>query len=76
MLKIIFGGELKEYTPDKKREIELDVLLPCTIREILNQINFNINYIGVVVSNGKSCNLDQMVDDESEIKLFPIIGGG
>ena len=49
---------------------------PLTIGEILLDAKIKVNFLGLIVKNGKTIHRDFLIKESCQIKLFPLLGGG
>lgn len=47
-----------------------------SIRDILEQLDIKEEELGIVLVNGRHCDVDSMLKDGDALALFPPIGGG
>ena len=76
-MRIYLGGHLKFYHPQKDNwlEVELEQLTP--LRVILDGSGIPLGEVDLVVVNGELVDLQEaIISEQSEVKLFPAVGGG
>jgi len=76
-MRIYLGGHLKFYHPQKDNwlEVELEQLTP--LRVILDGSGIPLGEVDLVVVDGELVDLQEaMISEQSEVKLFPAVGGG
>ena len=59
-----FIEEVREY-PEK-----------TTVSGIINDLNINIEEVGVTMIASRHCSLDAQLKDGDQLGVFPMIGGG
>jgi molybdopterin converting factor small subunit len=76
-MRIYLGGHLNFYHPQKDKWLEVELMQPTPLSVVLNHTNIPLGEVYLVVVNGELVDLDEtMVSEESEVKLFPAVGGG
>jgi len=76
-MRIYLGGHLKFYHPQKDNwlEVELEQLTP--LRVILDGSGIPLGEVDLVVVDGELVDLQEaMISEQTEVKLFPAVGGG
>ena len=76
-MRIYLGGHLNFYHPQKGKwlEVELEQLTP--LRVILDGSGIPLGEVDLVVVDGELVDLQEaMISEQSEVKLFPAVGGG
>jgi len=77
-IKLIMHGFLRESLTEKKRldiiEVEYDA--PVSIEKLLKEAKIRLDFLGLILVDGRNVKLDYMVNDSCQIKLFPMVGGG
>jgi molybdopterin converting factor small subunit len=76
-MRIYLGGHLNFYHPQKDKWLEVEIMQSTPLRVVLNNTNIPLGEVYLVVVNGELVDLDEtMVSEQSEVKLFPAVGGG
>lgn len=76
-MRIYLGGHLNFYHPQKDKWLEVELMQSTPLRVVLNNTNIPLGEVYLVVVNGELVDLDEtMVSEQSEVKLFPAVGGG
>jgi len=80
MATIRFASDMYVYAPDKQQTIELPIIPPQTLRQVLKKLGLTGSEIGFIIYNKEMLNinrdLDILVNDYDVIDLYPFIGGG
>jgi len=80
MATIRFASDMYIYAPDKQQTIELPIIPPQTLRQVLKRLGLNGSEIGFIILNKEMLNinrdLDVIINDQDVIELYPFIGGG
>ncbi len=58
----------------KSKHLEFD--REISIREIIEQLEIKEKELGIVLVNGRHCDIDNVLKDGDVLALFPPIGGG
>ncbi len=66
-------GLLKTYT---QGDVTLSFDAPITIRHGLHQIGIPADLVALVLVNGKQATKDTPLNDNDEIQLIAVLGGG
>jgi len=66
-------GLLKTYT---QGDVTLSFDTPITIRQGLDQIGIPADLVALVLVNGKQATKDTPLNDNDEIQLIAVLGGG
>ena len=75
-MNIFLGGHLNYYNRDKGSWISYPLETPLPLRDILHDLKIPKGEVQLVVINGQLQDLDAVVSEEDEIKLFSPVGGG
>ncbi len=76
-MRIYLGGHLNFYHPQKDKWLEVELMQSTPLGVVLNNTNIPLGEVYLVVVNGELVDLDEtMVSEQSEVKLFPAVGGG
>jgi sulfur carrier protein ThiS len=76
-MRIYLGGHLNFYHPQKDNWLEVELEQPTPLRVILDGSGIPLGEVYLVVVNGELVDLQEaIVSEQSEVKLFPAVGGG
>ena len=76
-MRIHLGGHLNFYHPQKDKWLEVELEQPTPLRIILDGSGIPLGEVYLVVVDGELVNLQEaIVSEQSEVKLFPAVGGG
>ncbi len=76
-MKIYLGAHLNFYHPEKKSWLEVDVLQPTPLVEILESAGVPLGEIHMVVVNDQIAELKEaIISSRDEVKIYPPVGGG
>lgn len=75
-MKIFLGGHLNYYSRDKGSWISYPLDKPVSLKDILHVLKIPKGEVQLVVINGHLRDLDAIVSEEDEVKLFSPVGGG
>ena len=77
-IKLIVNGFLSNNKSLKggKEIIELEYEKSVTIRKLMIEAKIKLEFLGLIILDGKNIDQDFLVTDSCQIKLFPILGGG
>ena len=53
-----------------------EYIYPITVKKLLIDAKIKVNFLGLIILNGKSIHQDFLIETSCRIKLFPILGGG
>ena len=53
-----------------------EYICPITVRKLLIDARIKVDFLGLIILNGKSIHQDFLIETSCRIKLFPILGGG
>lgn len=72
-----FTVKLFAYFRDN-RFIKQDYERPegVTVRDIVNELEIDVEEIGVTMINSRHCSLDQAIAADDQVAVFPVVGGG
>jgi len=76
-MRIHLGGHLNFYHPQKDKWLDVELEHPTPLRVILDGSGIPLGEVSLVVVNGELVDLQEaIVSEQSEVKLFPPVGGG
>lgn len=75
-MRLFLGGHLNFYNRDHGYWTDVTLKQPTRLKEILLSQAIPLGEIQLVVINGELLNLDTVVSNEDEVKLFSAVGGG
>jgi hypothetical protein len=73
MVEVEFYGQLAD---GRERKIEMKIIQPLTLRQLIFQQGIDEAKIGLVVMDGRECQLEDLILLNSRICLFPPMSGG
>lgn len=75
-MRLYLGGHLNFYNRGQGNWIEVDLSQPTRLKEIIFRKEIPLGEIQLAVLNGEMVDLDILVSDKDEVKLFSAVGGG
>ncbi len=76
-MKLYAGGLLNFYTPDHRSRVEVELLEPTRLSEVLTGFGIPPAEVQLVVVNGELVDLNEtIVSDQDEVKIYPPVDGG
>jgi molybdopterin converting factor small subunit len=76
-MRIYLGGHLNFYHPQKETWLEVKLLQPMPLKDVLEASSIPLGEVYLVVIEGELVDMQgTIVSDQSEVKLFPPVGGG
>jgi molybdopterin converting factor small subunit len=76
-MRIYLGGHLNFYHPQKEKWLEVELEQSTPLRVVLDNTNIPLGGVHLVVINDELVDLNEaIVSEQSEVKLFPAVGGG
>ena len=76
-MRIYLGGHLNFYHPQKETWLEVKLQQPTPKEDVLEGSGSPLGEVYLVVIKGELVDMqDTIVFDQSEVKLFPPVGGG
>ena len=76
-MRIYLGGHLNFYHPQKEKWLEVELEQSTPLRVVLDNTNIPLGEVHLVVINDELVDLNEaIVSEQSEVKLFPAVGGG
>jgi len=76
-MRIYLGGHLNFYHPQKEKWLEVDLEQPIPLQVVLDTSGIPLGEVHLVVVNDELIDLlEAIVSEQSEVKLFPAVGGG
>lgn len=76
-MRIYLGGHLNFYHPQKEKWLEVELEQPTPLKVVLDNSNIPTGDVHLVVINGELVDFQEaIVSEQSEVKLFPAVGGG
>jgi len=77
-LKIFLSSTLRKHVPayDPVKGLEMVVNGSITVADVCQQIKIPTDNIKIIMVNGRSQELDYVLQGEERIGLFPPVGGG
>lgn len=76
-MRIYLGGHLNFYHPQKETWLEVELQQPIPLKTVLEASGIPLGEVYLVVINGELVDMQEtVVTQDSEVKLFPPVGGG
>lgn len=76
-MRIYLGGHLNFYHPQKETWLEVELQQPTPLKVVLEASGIPLGEVYLVVINGELVDLQEtIVSEQTEVKLFPPVGGG
>jgi molybdopterin converting factor small subunit len=76
-MRIYLGGHLNFYHPQKDKWLEVELAQPTPLRDVLEASGIPLGEVYLVVINEELVDLQETIlSEQSEVKLFPPVGGG
>lgn len=61
---------------NREKEMMMDLLQGVTPKDIIERLNIRKEEAAIIMINGRSANLDHVLEDHDTVSIFPPIGGG
>ena len=76
-MRIYLGGHLNFYHPQKESWLEVKLQQPTPLKVVLEASGIPLGEVYLAVINDELVDMQEtIVSDQSEVKLFPPVGGG
>ena len=76
-MKLYAGGYLDIYLPHRRSRVEIELVKPTSLKEILAGLGIPSEEVFLVVINGQLVDLQQaIVSGQDDVKLYPAVSGG
>jgi sulfur carrier protein ThiS len=76
-MRIYLGGNLNFYHPQKDTWLKVELEQPTPLKAVLEASGIPLGEVYLVVINGALVDMQEtIVSEQSEVKLFPPVGGG
>lgn len=76
-MKLIAGGYLTFYMPQRKNTIEIQVNTPTPLKTLLSNLNIPIAEVHLVALNGTQVNIDEaLVSGPDLVHIYSSVDGG
>jgi sulfur carrier protein ThiS len=75
-MRLYLGGYLDFYHPHKGNWLEVDVDQPVPLIEVIADLGIPVGDIHLVVVNNQLQNLDFIISENDEVKIYSAVGGG
>jgi len=76
-MKLYAGGYLDLYLPHRCSRVEIELVQPTNLREILARLGIPVGEVFLVVINNQLVDLQEaIVSEQDEVKLYPAVNGG
>jgi sulfur carrier protein ThiS len=75
-MRLYLGGYLDFYHPHRGNWLEVEIVQPDCLSEIIKHLGIPKGDIHLVVVNGELQSLDVIVSEQDEVKLYSAVGGG
>lgn len=72
-IKVKLFATLRE---NREKEMMMDIAQGTTPKEIVDRLNILIEEAAIIMINGRNANLDQVLEANDTVSIFPPIGGG
>ncbi len=62
----------------ENRFIKQDTTYPegTTVGDIIRQLDIDAEEVGVTMINSRHCDFDRVPEEDDQVAIFPVIGGG
>jgi sulfur carrier protein ThiS len=76
-MKLHLGGQFSLYIPGHPPSVEVPLMKPTRLSDVLTGLAIPVADIHLAVVNGQIVELEEaVVSDQDEVKIFPPVGGG
>jgi len=76
-MKIFFGAQLSQLTPEQKSEFEIDLDSPTPLTHILDGLNVPSDMVHLLIINGKIGDPEKAIlQDQDHVIVYPYVSGG
>jgi sulfur carrier protein ThiS len=76
-MRLYAGGYLDVYLPQRRNRVEIEVIQPTSLKEILTRLGIPAGEVLLIVINGELVDLEgAVVSGQDEVKLYPAVDGG
>ena len=77
-MRLHLGGHLSWYVPEKRSWLEIKLLEPAALVDVLKKLGVPVSEIAVGAVNGAAIHSFEhvRVTDTDKVELFPPVGGG
>lgn len=58
------------------KEVTIDVFENATVLDVLNLLEIDIKSVAILLANGRDGKLDQVLNENDLLSVFPPLGGG
>ena len=76
IVTVKLSGGLKNLGSQEKSEVEVAHHPGLTVRSLLTQLGLQVGIIGLALVDGRAVEFEYHLQDNSQVELFPIFGGG
>ena len=77
-MKIFLSSALRKYISgyDPGKGHDIQVQKGTTVSDLCERINIPVDVVTIIMVDGRSKNLDYILNGSERVHLFPAIGGG
>ncbi len=75
-IKIKSYGLLRKYIPKEANPYEIEIKEGSTVADLLNILKIPNEYVPIVTVREKKVDLSYSIQEDDELTLLPIMGGG
>jgi molybdopterin converting factor small subunit len=76
-MKLFLGGQFSLYIPGHPPSVDVDLVEPSPLSEVLAGLGIPVADIHLVVVNSQLVEMEEaLVSNQDEVKIFPPVGGG
>jgi sulfur-carrier protein len=61
---------------NREKEMMMDIVQGSTPKDIIERLNIREEEATIIMINGRGANLDQILEDNDTVSIFPPVGGG
>ena len=77
LMRLYLGGHLDFYHPERTRWLDVEILQPNPLSDLLTTLGIPLGEVYLVVVNGQMADLQTVfISALDEVKLFSAVGGG
>ncbi|MGD8603668.1 MAG: hypothetical protein PVF49_03750 [Anaerolineales bacterium] len=76
-MRILLGGHLTFYHPQKDKWLEVDIEEPTALVDILEGAGIPLGEVQLVVINNEQVDLQEaVVSEQDQVQVYSAVGGG
>lgn len=76
-MKLYLGGHLEFYLGGRRNGLDVEILQPTPLSDILGRLGIPMGEVHLAVVNGQNVDPQAaVITEQDEVKLYPAVGGG